>query len=142
MSTHQNPTLLKQVLATTPLFHLIPKQNLSPLINLPLLVPIADDTALNEHIIRSIGAFDTEQARDFERECQQELLDYVDSELDAIKYKLFSTHAKEDAVAREYSDLDAQILDNEYIDSGKILSGTGNELVKTGRLSIRKNTSW
>lgn len=140
MSTHQNPTLLKQVLATTPLFHLIPKQNLSPLINLPLLVPIADDTALNEHIIRSIGAFDTEQARDFERECQQELLDYVDSELDAIKYKLFSTHAKEDAVAREYSDLDAQILDNEYIDSGKILSGTGNELVKTGRLSIRKKT--
>lgn len=140
MSTqqHQNPDNLKQILAITPLFHLVPRQNISPLINLPLFVPQSDEDALNKHIIHSIESFDSENAKRFEQECQQELLDFTDPELDAIKFKLFSSHTKEDALPRQYSNFDAQILDNESVERSNIVPKLGDELVKTGRLSIRK----
>lgn len=142
MSTQQqqNPGTLKEILATTPLFHLIPKQNLSPLINLPLFVPKSDETALNKHIINSIESFETEKSKIFEKECQQELLDFTDPELDSIEFKLFSSHAKENPLPCNYSNFDAQILRNESIDDSKIVGKTGDDLVKTGRLSIRKRT--
>ncbi|KAI5964993.1 SCC2 [Candida margitis] len=140
MSTHesQSPESLKQVLATTPLLHLIPKQNLSPLINLPSLVPRSDETVLNKHIIDSIESFDTEHSRRFERECQEELLAFSDPELDSIKFKVLASHHQDNAPPREYSHFETQILNNESIDDSKLAAKSGDELVKTGRLSIRK----
>ncbi|KAI5958539.1 SCC2 [Candida theae] len=134
----QQPNVLKQVLATTPLFHLIPRQHVAPLINLPSLVPQSDEGALNKHVIHSIESFDSESAKKFEQECQQELLNFTDPELDSIKFKVSSSHTKKHASPYQYSGFDAQILRSESIERGNIVPKTSDEIVKTGRLSIRK----
>ncbi|KAI5954898.1 SCC2 [Candida jiufengensis] len=134
-SSSQNPTSLKQVLATTPLLHLIPKQNLSPLINLSSFIPITDESSFLRPT--HINEFNTLESKQFELECQKELLEFEDDELDNIKFKSYPTIKDDNFQPPEYSNFELEILNNININKKKIIDTDDDEQIQTSRISVR-----
>ncbi|CAK9439871.1 uncharacterized protein LODBEIA_P39710 [Lodderomyces beijingensis] len=134
-TTKQHPESLREVLAAAPLLHLVPRQNVAPLIHLRSFVPSPDAAVFTEGVCKEIEAFDaTDELRRFEKECQQELLAFSDGELDEVKFK---THAATDElpVELEYTAFEKQVLAKEILKDGTV-EFAKEEVVKMDELSV------
>ncbi|KAI5965980.1 SCC2 [Candida pseudojiufengensis] len=137
MSNIPQPDTLKPVLATTPLLHLIPKQNLSPLINLSSLAPVIDASVFARPTY--IEQFVSKEAKDFELECQNELLEFEDDELDDIKFINHDHESRNDDSHQppEYSEFELELLKNVSKKTKENTLHEEEDLVPTTRLSVR-----
>ena len=80
--TKHYPESLKELLATTPLVHLVPRQHLAPLVNLTQIAAKPDSKAFVEGAYKEFDGFHGELAKQFEKECHDELLAFLDDDDD------------------------------------------------------------
>ncbi|KAK6455321.1 sister chromatid cohesion C-terminus-domain-containing protein [Scheffersomyces xylosifermentans] len=155
-----HPADIGEALSITPFLHLIPKQEIAPLISSNGIAMVPDSEAITKKIV-SPEAYRLRRAWNHHPDDFSEVLDefvtqfseFHDDELDAIRFKnpeRVETGVKEESVERPAMPyLEKRLFDSkpnvvhENVASGGEADGNGNVLssstpIYTGRLSVRK----
>ncbi|RLV91915.1 Sister chromatid cohesion protein 2 [Spathaspora sp. JA1] len=131
------PANLKEALAVTPLLHLLPKQNLAALTNLPYLAPLSDESCLGGEVsgdlIEEMNGIQGEEADAI----IEEMASFQDEELGNIKFERFAT-SNEIAPRIELEGIESVLFLAQEIEESMYQEPVISQPTEWSKLSVRK----